>query len=154
MYPVTIRIEPPRRVVGLPHTGPYPQVGPVFQRVAEAIGAAGLWPQAQGGVMVSYDNPDSTPAAELRSFAGVLLPDAAPCPPGLEERRLQGGRHAVLELTGPYAGLGAAWGWLYGGWMEGAGARPGAAPSYEIYRNDPTDTPPDQLRTDLYAPLA
>ncbi len=154
MYPVTIRDLPARRVVGLPHTGPYPQVGPVFERVAAAIGAAGMWAQAQGGVMVSYDDPERTPPAELRSFAGVLWHDDAPCPDGLEERSLAAGRHAVLEMTDPYEGLGAAWAWLYGAWMAEAGERPAATPCYEVYRNDPGDTPAEALRTDLHAPLA
>lgn len=154
MYPVSVRDEAARRVVGLPHTGPYPEVGPVFERVAAAIGAAGLWPQARGGVMVAYSDPDSTPPEELQSFAGVIMAEGAPCPEGLEERQLAGGRHAVLEFTGPYSGLGAAWGWLYGPWMAQAGARPGMAPAFEIYLSDPSDTPPEALRTDLYAPLA
>jgi AraC family transcriptional regulator len=154
MYPVTISDEPARRVVGLPHIGPFPEVGPVFQKVAEAIGAAGLWPKARGGVMVSYSDPDVTPAAELQSFAGVILSDDTPCPAGLEERTLAAGRHAVLEMTGPYSDLAAAWGWLYGDWMAAEGERPAAAPAYEIYLNDPSNTPPEALRTDLYAPLA
>ena len=156
MYPVSVRDEPSRRVVGLTHTGPYPEVGPVFQRVAAAIGAAGLWPQARGGVMVAYSDPDSTPPEELQSFAGVILaegPESPGCPEGLEERTLAGGRHAVLEMTGPYERLHDAWGWLYGPWMAQAGERPAMAPAYEIYLNDPSDTPPDALRTDLYAPL-
>lgn len=154
MFSVTIRQEPARRLIGLPHTGPYPEVGPVFERVAAAIGAAGLWPVTQGGAMVALSDPGSTPPAELQSFAGCVVADDTPCPEGLETFPLAAGRYAVLEMTGPYTRLAEAWGWLYGPWMTEAGERPAPAPAFEIYRYDPTDTPPEALRTDLYAPLA
>lgn len=154
MYSVSVRDEAPRRLAGLPHTGPYPEVGPVFRRVWQTLVAAGVAGRVGPGVMVAYSDSDSTPPAELQSFAGVELPAGMACPEGLEERALDGGRHAVLELTGPYDGLAAAWGWLYGPWMAEAGERPAMAPAFEVYRNDPTNTPPAALRTDLCAPLA
>ena len=153
MYPVRIEDAPARRIAGLPHTGPYPEVGPVFQRVWQRLVAAGALARIAPGVMVSYSNPETTPPAELQSFAGVLWPGDSPCPEGLEERSLAPGRHAVPEMTGPYDGLGAAWGWLYGPWMARAGERPTEAPAFEIYPNDPTETPPEALRTELHAPL-
>ena len=154
MYTVSVREEPVRRLAGLPHTGPYPEVGPVFQQVWQALVAGGAAGQVGPGVMVAYSDPDSTPPAELQSFAGVELPGGLACPAGLEDRQLAGGRHAVLEMTGPYEGLAAAWGWLYGPWMAETGERPAMAPAFEVYLNDPGSTPPEALRTDIFAPLA
>lgn len=154
MYPLSIRTEPARRLVGLPHVGPYPEIGPVFERLGAALGAAGAFPAVRGMATVSYSDPDATPAAELQSFAGAILDAGHPCPEGLEERVLDGGRHAVLELTGPYAELGRAWGWLYAEGIPGLGVAAAAAPCFEVYLNNPADTAPDALRTDLYAPLA
>jgi AraC family transcriptional regulator len=154
MHPVAIRDLPGRRAIGLPHTGPYPAVGPVFQKVWKRLGEVGQQDLAQGGVMVAFSDPDTEPAAELKSFAGVLWPEDAPCPAGLEECLLASGRHAVMAHEGPYATLQAAYGWLFGTWMEDAGEMPGRGPSYEVYRNDPSDTPEDQLRADIHVPLA
>ena len=154
MFPVEIRNEPARRIVGLSHTGPYPEVGPVFQRVWQTLVETGAAGRVGPGVMVAYSDPDATPPAELQSFAGVVLPDDGACPEGLEERSLNGGRHAVLAITGPYERLHAAWGYLYGPWMAEAGERPSTTPAFELYLNDPTNTPAEALRTDLYAPLA
>jgi AraC family transcriptional regulator len=153
MHPVAIRDLPARRVVGLPHTGPYPEVGPVFRTVWTRLVEAGAQGTAQGGVMVALSDPDGLPAAELQSFAGVLWPEDAPVPAGLEELRLAGGRHAVLAHTGSYATLQAAYDWLFGTWMEDAGEMPGRGPCHEVYLNDPSDTPEDQLRTDIFVPL-
>ncbi len=154
MHAVSIREEAARRIVGLSHTGPYPEVGPVFQRVWQTLVDAGAAGRVGPGVMVAYSDPDSTPPAELQSFAGVVFPDDHACPAGLEERSLDAGRYAVLELTGPYERLHEAWGYLYGPWMAEAGERPGLAPAFEIYLNDPSNTPPEALRTELYASLA
>ena len=150
MHDVEVRVEPARRVAGLPHVGPYPAVGAVFERVWTVLVAAGV---TGPGVMVAYSDPGTTPEAELQSFAGVVLPEGVACTAGLEERVLAGGRHAVLRYVGPYDGLGGAWGWLYGPWMAQAGAHAAMAPAFEIYLDDPSDTPPGALRTDLYAPL-
>ena len=38
-------------------------------------------------------------------------------------------------------------------WVQANGYRPGAGPSYEVYRNTPMKTPPDRLVTELYQPL-
>lgn len=154
MYSAAIREEPARRVVGLAHTGPYQAVGPVFGKVGALVGAAGIWPEVEGMVMICLSDPGTTPEAEMQSFAGAVVVAGSGVPEGLEETTLPGGRHAVLELTGPYEGLGDAWGWLYGSWMQENGATPATAPCFEIYRNDPGETPPEALRTDLYAPLA
>ncbi len=154
MYPLSIRTEVARRLVGLPHVGPYPEIGPIFERLGAVLGAAGAFPAVRGMVMVSYSDPEATPAEKLKSFAGAIMDAAQPCPDGLEERALEAGRYAVLELTGPYAELGRAWGWLYAEGIPGQGEAASAAPCFEVYLNNPPDTAPAALRTDLYAPLA
>ena len=154
MYPLFIRDEPDRRLVGLAHVGAYPQIAPVFERLGQRLAAAAAWPAVKGMVMVSYSDPDTTPEAELQSFAAALLDPAHPCPEGLEERSLAAGRYAVLELTGPFEELPRAWGWLYGAGIPGLGEVAAPAPCFEVYLSDPSTTAPQDLRTDLYAPLA
>jgi AraC family transcriptional regulator len=41
-----------------------------------------------------------------------------------------------------------------GEWLPRSGERVGAGPSYEVYRNNPGNAPPEALRTDLFLPLA
>ena len=79
---------------------------------------------------------------------------AASLPPGLEEVGLAGGRHAVLRVVGPYEGLRAAYDWIRSEGLAAAGLAYAAGPSFEVYRNDPSDTPPDALITDIFEPVA
>lgn len=56
---------------------------------------------------------------------------------------------AVMHCKGPYAGLKAAYDYLFGEWLP----KSGEDPSFEIYLNDPTDTALDDLLTDICVPL-
>src|SRR3546814_1807484 len=65
-----------------------------------------------------YSDPTSVPEADLRSAAGILLPDPAfPVAPPLERAFLRGGDYAVLRHKGPYSDMRAAYDWLYGEWL-------------------------------------
>lgn len=154
MYPVTILDQPARTVVGLGHRGPYDQISAAYGPLGATLGVHGLWPQVREMVAVYFDDPDTVPMAELRSLAGVVLAPGVAVPEGLEMRALPGGRHAVMAFKGPYAGLKAAYDWLYGDWLRQSGETPREAPSFEIYLNSPMDTAPEDLRTDIYLPLA
>jgi AraC family transcriptional regulator len=64
------------------------------------------------------------------------------------------GRYATTTHVGPYETLGDTWARFFGEWLPASGHRIGPGVSYEIYRNDPTKVPKDQLRTDLYISIA
>ncbi len=61
-------------LLGMDHTGPYTSIGDAFQELSE------LYPTGEF-TGVYFDNPDSIPANELRSFAGLKVSAAE----GLEE---------------------------------------------------------------------
>jgi AraC family transcriptional regulator len=153
MYPTEIRQDPARRLGALPHRGPYNEIGRAYAKLGAVLGTRGLWPQAGAMVAVYYDDPDATPPAELRAHAGVAFgPDAALDPP-LEVVHLPGGPHAVMTYRGPYAGLGAAYGLLFGQWLPASGREPADSPVFEIYLNSPMDTAPEDLLTEICVPL-
>jgi AraC family transcriptional regulator len=130
------------------------QIGDAFARLAAIAGPAGLF--GPGAIMLGiyYDDPDTTPAAELRADAGLTIAADATIPSGLTEAHLPAGPYATLTHVGPYDQLDAAWARLKHEWLPASGrTMPGGA-SYEIYRNTPMDVPKEQLVTELYMPLA
>ena len=153
MYDVTIVNHPDRHLLALPHRGPYLEIGKAFEGLAEAITARGLWPNVRGSVGVYYDDPAATPEAELRGHAGVIVPDGLAGEEGLEEVILTGGRFAVLHFKGPYAGLHKAYPYLYGDWLPGSGEEPRNAPCFEVYVNNPANTAPEDLLTEICMPI-
>ena len=64
------------------------------------------------------------------------------------------GEYAVGTHVGPYDGLPNAWNELCGKWLPTSGRTFANAPSFEVYLNDCNTTPPADLRTELYVPLA
>ena len=154
MYSVEIKDQPPRRIAAVSHTGAYHEMGRAYDRLEAHLSAGNLWPRIRGMVGISYDDPDATPEADLRSHAGVIVADDFPMEGPLEEVHLDGGRHAILTLTGPYSGLAAAYRYLYGDWLAQSGEEAADRPSFEVYLNSPRDTAPQDLKTEICLPLA
>jgi len=153
MFPVEITVQPARRVAAVPHTGPYPEIGSAFEKLSAIISSRGLWPAVRGGVAVYYGDPAAIEAKALCSHAGFVMDEAAEMPARLDEVLLDAGPAAVLHFKGPYAGLEAAYGYIYGTWLPGSGREPADAPVYEVYLNGPSDVPPEELLTDIVVPL-
>lgn len=152
---VTIETLPELRVATVHHVGPYQRISEAFARLGELAAKTGLLPASSETAMLAiyYDDPETTPADKLHSDAGLTVPNGAPLPDGLLEKRLPAGRYARTTHVGPYTKLGDAWSRLMGEWLPKSGHRVGEGSSFEIYRNTPGDTAPSELRTDLYLPV-
>lgn len=153
MFPVEIKAAPEIILGAVPHKGPYLTVGHAFEKLQQICTSQNLWPHVRGMTGVYYDDPNAVAAADLRSHAGVVLEDPSRIPADLETVTLPGGRIAVMHYKGPYAGLKAAYDYLYGVWLPQSGEEPRDAPPTEIYLNAPQDTAPDDLLTDVCLPI-
>jgi len=153
MYDVTITTSDDLNLAALSHRGDYAEGGVAYRKLAGIISTGGHWPDTRGMVGVYYDDPSTTKVEDLRSHAGVIWA-GGDIPEGLEAVALKGGPCAVLHFKGPYAGLAAAYQYLYGAWLSEQQVELRDAPSFEMYLNDPTDTAPADLLTDIYMPLA
>ena len=148
-----VRIETigPIQVARIRHVGPYAEVGPCFERLFRWASAIGV---PTGRVLtLSWDDPERVPADRLRSDACVELRTEEDPPPGIELGSVGRGRYAVYRLEGPYEGISPAYARLFGEWLPGSGEKTDGGPCMELYRNEPADTPAEQLVTDLCVPL-
>ncbi|KVN10505.1 AraC family transcriptional regulator [Burkholderia stagnalis] len=155
-HEVAIRRMPELHGYAIGHTGSYLQVNEAFARLGGWVAQHGLFAPGAKMLGIYYDDPDTTPEAQLRSKAcfvpGSGAADIAPAPP-VERVTVAGGEYAVLLHTGPYADLKAAYQWLYGDWLRHSGREAADAPPFELYLNTPMDTAPADLLTELYLPL-
>jgi AraC family transcriptional regulator len=152
---VTIESMPELRVAAVHHVGPYQRISEAFQRLGAIAGPGGLLRFPEGAMLAIYhDDPETTPAEQLQSDAGITVPQGIPLPEGLVELKLRAGRYAKTTHVGPYAHLGDAWSRLMGEWLPKSGHRVGEGSSYEVYRNTPENAASSELRTDLYLPIA
>lgn len=153
MHELDIQTHPDRRLLALSHIGPYSDLGRSFQTLSAMITARGRWPDVEAMAAVYVDDPAAVPEAELQSWAAVAVGPDAPGEEGLDEVPLPGGRFAVLQYKGPYAGLAGAWQALYGTNLPASGLEPRDAPCFELYLNSPVDTAPEDLLTDICVPV-
>ena len=150
---VEIKNMPRLRIGAVHHVGPYSTISKAFEQLGRFLGRAGMSGPAEM-VAIYYDDPRGTPPDKLHSDAAIVLAAGVPLPSGLAEQHIPAGPYASTVYVGPYDGLGDAWMELMNEWMPTSGHKMGAGFSYEVYLNNPMDTPKDQLRTELRMPLA
>ena len=152
---VDIKSMPGARLGTVRHIGPYNQIPTAFATLGRTLGPqAGELMQRGSAMMAMYhDDPETVPLDRLRSDAGVVIPDGMSMPAGLVEQHLAAGQYACTLHIGPYERIGDTWARLLGEWLPASGHRMGAGPSYERYLNNPSDVPPEELRTEICIPL-
>ncbi len=153
MYEVAIRTVGNRKGIGIDHTGSYMEIDKAFGQLFVWLGARGLIGPATHMVAVYYSDPSSVAEAELRSRACVYVDGPVALEAPVVETDIPGGEHAVLRHVGPYADMRSAYNWLYGTWLPNSGREPGDAPVFEEYLNNPRDTAPADLVTEIWLPL-
>jgi AraC family transcriptional regulator len=149
-----IKTLPAMRLATVPHSGPYHQIGPAFQKLGSIAGPAGLFAQPGAMMMGIYKHdPSVTPADQLRSAACIVIPDGVPMPTGLVEDRVDAGRYACIMHQGPYEGLPGAWMKMNQALGNASNVRRRQAPACEIYWNDPSRAAPAELKTEICVPV-
>ncbi len=144
----------PARVACVRHVGPYTQVGPTWERLLAWAGARGLLGPDGRTFGLCHDDPDTTPPERLRYDACIVVGPDVKGGAGVEVQDVAGGRYAVATHRGSYARLAETYGGLMEEWMPAnrldlAEERP----CVEIYRNNPQQTPEDDLLTDVHVPI-
>ncbi|WP_028450465.1 AraC family transcriptional regulator [Chitinibacter tainanensis] len=153
MYPIRLHTQTsPLPLALCPHLGPYIQIGEAFAKLQlHKTSLPVSLPLRWFGLY--FDDPQSVAPEQLRSAAALTVNADAPLPAGIEAFALPAGRYAVLEHIGPYSELEQAYQWLYGVWLPASGEQPGNVPVIEQYLNLPIDTPPTELRTEIWVAL-
>jgi len=95
----------------------------------------------------------SVPTEQLRSRAGVVTPRSFAIEAPLERTETAGGDDAILRHRGPYADMKAAYDRLYGKWRPRSCRDPRRRAGLEEYLDNPRDTAPTELLSDIYLPL-
>src|SRR3546814_9227603 len=153
MYPIAIEQFAGASLATLAHHGDYQLIGTTFDRLFMLASSRSLVGPATRSFGVYYDDPAQVPATQLRSRAGVTLSDGAAIDAVFEPFALPAARCAVLEYTGPYSEIEAAYNWLFSQWLPASGYETLDFPMWEEYVNDPKTTPAAELKTRIYLPL-
>ncbi len=154
MFDIELKETGGLRLAALAHKGAYTAVGACFEQLADMAQKGEYWPHVSGMAGVHYDDPTVVAEKDLRCHAGLILTKGAPLLHGTQEVHLPHGPHAVLRYKGSYEEIKVAYDHLFGQWLPGSGKDPADAPCFEVYLNNPADTAPADLLTEIYLPLA
>jgi AraC family transcriptional regulator len=151
---VTLKTIQPLHVAFIRHTGPYSECGAAWDRFLTLFGKEGLIDSKTQFIGLCHDDPEITPSDKIR-YDACLTVDSHFKPEGdIGMQTISGGDYAVLTHFGPYAKLNESYKKLIGEWIPRSGRELRSSPCFEIYLNSPENTAPEDLITDIYAPLA
>ena len=150
---VKIQELKPMRVAFLRHVGPYGEVGATWDRLLTILGKDGYLGGDTLLLGICHDDPEVTPPAKVRYDACVTVGNDFAPSSGIQVQTVAGGEYAVTTHIGSYNNLGRSYAELLGQWVPRSGRELRDAPCFEVYLNDPQSTAPEDLLTDIYAPL-
>jgi AraC family transcriptional regulator len=152
MHRVDIRTHDGFSAAGVDHVGPYMNIGRAFETLCQWLGMRNLIDPSARMLGIYYDDPSAVADDELRSKAclEIARPDEVEFEAPVSRVDVPGGEFAVLTHVGPYAQLCFGYQWLYGEWLPNSGREAGEAPVFEVYLNNPRDTAPMELVTEIW----
>ena len=104
---------------------------------------------------ISHDSPDITAAVKLRYDACITLSQPIEPQGELSLQTIAGGRYALFVHRGPYENFDETYRLIFGQWLAQSHERLRDDPVFERYLNrNPRRTKPENLRTEIYVPLA
>ncbi len=139
------------------HTAAIKMTRPVAQ-IGPAMGEA--FPKIYHAVVSAGVEPTGMPLARYFDFGeqettfecAIPVPGPFTATAEVEASSVGGGEAAFVMHVGPYQTIGESWQKLMA-WIAEQGRAP-AGPTWEVYIDDPQEVAPEQLKTELYIPVA
>ncbi len=124
-----------------------------FRQLFGFLQAHDLVDKTQQMIAIYPDEVDE--GKEVRFDAGVIFQDGVEpaAADGVAYQMLPGGRWAVFRHVGPYDTLWQTWQAAYRDWLPRSGETLRNAIPFEEYVDDPSQTAPEVLRTEIYIPI-
>jgi AraC family transcriptional regulator len=151
--PMDVQIieQAPFKAHALRHHGPIGSIPDTWKKLWKWAVDRELTKKGPQAVGVCSADPENE--GNMRYFAALASADPLAPSGEVEVIDVAGGRYASYRHVGPYANIAAAFDRLFAGWLPESGYEPDDRPCLEMYRNNPYDTPANELITDLLIPV-
>jgi AraC family transcriptional regulator len=140
-------------VIFVRHTGPYNLCGSAWETLCQWAAPKGLLQPGITMLGLSYDDPEVTPPEKLRYEACLEVTDPVEVDVPIGRKIIKAGSYAMATHFGPYDNLADSYAQLCGQWIPQNGHEIDDRACVEIYQNNPEDTDPADLITDIYIPV-
>ena len=102
---------------------------------------------------IFHDDPKVTPIEKLRTDVCMVMPAAVTPKGNIGFKQLPAGRYAIFLYKGSYEHLQSVYDTIYGKYIPEMECTFRNEASAERYLNNPADTAPDELLTEIYIPI-
>lgn len=151
---VRIEILPDLHILKVRQTGPYmDSAARAWGMLCAWAGPKGLFGPQTWSIGISHDDPKVTKPEDIRYDAAITAQAEISPESPIEADTLPGGKYAIITHQGPYEKLEDSYAQIMGQWLPASNHEYRETPWFEVYRNDPASTPPEQLITDIHIPL-
>lgn len=133
--------------------GDYNNVGVAWEKLCAFAGRHGLFGPDTLMFGLSHDDPETTETSKLRYDACIRVEKEVQPEGEIGVKTAGGCQYAVFLHKGPYAGLNKSYNDIFRNWLPQSGREVGDSAPIEIYLNDPGNTKPEELRTEICIPL-
>lgn len=153
MEDISVQDRTAMHLIATHHRGPAYEIGKAFDRLVAWAGPRGLLIPGNRGVAVYLTDMAATPAADQHALAGLTVESDVPIDDdAIVSYSVPGGRHAVILHKGPYSDIGRSYKALYA-WLAASAEEPADKPVFEVNLNNPRNTSPAALLTEICIPL-
>ena len=152
--PKVLTLEP-KQVIYLKLTGSYQMLdfGGAWNRLWQFVKENKLFSAGIEHVAIYHDDPKVTEESKLRTDICLVLSKKAEPKGEIGVKTIEGGKYAVFLYTGSYEYLGAVYDTIYAQWLPESGQKLRNYHCFEKYVNNPANTPPEKLKTEIYVPI-
>jgi AraC family transcriptional regulator len=144
-----------QQIIYLRHTGDYSSLdfGGAWTKLWGCVKSQKLFTAGISHICVYYDDPKVTEADKLRTDICLVVHKPAHAEGEIGVRTMSGGKYAVFLYQGTYENLGSVYDTIYGHWLPDSGILLRNAACFEKYLNNPENTAPEKLKTEIYVPV-
>jgi len=147
--------EKERKVVYVQSTGKYGDkgTGESWDKIASFVKNKRLFGMRTEFIGISHDDPDITTPEKCRYDACITVTKNIEPEGEVGVKSIEGGKYAIFRLKGPYEKLSDAYRYIYLDWLPRSTIKTRNIPSFEKYLNNPGNTKPEKLLTEIYVPV-
>lgn len=150
-----VRNIPDQQVAYLRLSGTYMNLDycSAWQRLWQFVKEQNLFSEGIEHICIYHDDPKITEPDKLRTDVCLILLKPAVPKGEIGVKQLAGGKYAIFRYQGPYEHLKSVYDTIYARLLPERGNKPANAPGYEKYLNNPANTAPKDLITEIYVPV-
>ena len=150
-----VREQQPKQVIYVRLTGAYMALAycEAWKKLYAYVNEEKIYTGCMEYICIFHDDPKVTETKNLRTDVCFTVPVAVQPKGEIGVKEIPRGKYLVFRYKGPYSNLGAVYDTIYGHWIPESGYKISDARGYEVYLNNPGNTPPEELLTEICVPV-